>query len=232
MLLLGVRQRQARRLPRVLLRQRYGERGERRREQQRLALGRTGLKDDLQLVAEAHVQHLIGFVEHDRAERIEAQVLSVDVIAQATGRPDDDLSARAERHRLPPRVHTAYTRDNTLVREQPLQFFRDLQRQLSRRAHHERARAPLGVLGLEHQRPDTKPKSDGFPRAGAGRYQQNSPCRRVEHRSLYRSKVGKTPCSERSSQRRGRGSERESGGFAGGSGIGGRGIRRFGHAGG
>ena len=39
--------------------------GDGRREQQRAALGRRGVEDELEVLAEAQVEHLVGLVEHD-----------------------------------------------------------------------------------------------------------------------------------------------------------------------
>ena len=45
--------------------------GMRRREQHRLALGRRRREDRLDVLGEAHVEHLVGLVEHDEPHGVE-----------------------------------------------------------------------------------------------------------------------------------------------------------------
>ena len=46
---------------------------ERGREEQRLALARTRLDDPVDGRAEAHVEHPVGLVEHEHADRVELE---------------------------------------------------------------------------------------------------------------------------------------------------------------
>jgi hypothetical protein len=52
-----------------------------------------GLEDELQVLAEAEVEHLVGLVEHHGLQRREVERAALDVIAQAAGRADDDMRA-------------------------------------------------------------------------------------------------------------------------------------------
>ena len=63
-------------------------------EQQRLALGRALARHLGDVVEEAHVQHAVRFVEHQRVEGIELQVAAFQVIQDAARR------ALRERRRL------------------------------------------------------------------------------------------------------------------------------------
>ena len=57
--------------------------------------------DDLLHVAdEAHVEHTVGFVEHQDFDRIEAHEALVEQIEQAAGRGDQDIDAAGERVHL------------------------------------------------------------------------------------------------------------------------------------
>src|SRR3546814_4096735 len=55
------------------------------------------IEDFLEVVAKAHVEHFIGFVEDGDAERGEVERPTFEVIAQAPRRADDDLHALSER---------------------------------------------------------------------------------------------------------------------------------------
>ena len=67
------------------------------REQQGLALERR-LVDDLQDVAgEAHVEHAVGFVEHEDLDLVEADLALLHEIEQAAGRGDENVDAIGKR---------------------------------------------------------------------------------------------------------------------------------------
>ena len=63
------------------------------REQQRAAAGRGGVEDFLEVVAEAHVEHLVGFIEHDIAQGREVHGAALQMVAQAARGADDDMDA-------------------------------------------------------------------------------------------------------------------------------------------
>ena len=70
--------------------------GDRGAEQRRLALQREGAEDPLQVVGEAHVEHLVGLVEHDGRDLVEAERAAIQVIDRAAGRRDHDVHAARE----------------------------------------------------------------------------------------------------------------------------------------
>ena len=65
------------------------------REQQGAAFGRRLVQDVLQILAEAHVQHLVGLVEHRDLQLGQVQIAPVDMVLQTAGRADDDVDAEA-----------------------------------------------------------------------------------------------------------------------------------------
>ena len=88
----------AHRVAQVALGDAVDARRHRRREQHRLALGRRRLEDRLDVLGEAHVEHLVGLVEHDDAHAVERQRAAADVVERPARRGDDDVdAARAAR---------------------------------------------------------------------------------------------------------------------------------------
>ncbi len=63
------------------------------REEHGLARGRGRLEDRLQVLGEAHVEHLVGLVQHHDADGVEAQGPSPHVIEGAPGRRHHDLGS-------------------------------------------------------------------------------------------------------------------------------------------
>ena len=55
-----------------------------------------GAEDRLDVLGEAHVEHLVGLVEHDHADAVELQRAAVDVVDRPAGRGDDDVHAVAQ----------------------------------------------------------------------------------------------------------------------------------------
>ena len=80
----------------VPLRDRVDPRGQRRREEHGLALRRGRLQDRLEVVGEAHVEHLVGLVEHHDTDVVEWQGAAADVVDGPAGRGDDDVDAAVE----------------------------------------------------------------------------------------------------------------------------------------
>ncbi len=78
-----------------------------RGEQQRLALSGQ-FRDDLpDVVNEAHVEHAIGFVEHEKFDVAEAHRIAAHQIEQATRRGDEDIDAVEQRADLAAHRHAA-----------------------------------------------------------------------------------------------------------------------------
>ena len=57
---------------------------------------RDGLEDALDVVGEAHVEHLVGLVEHDHLDGVERQRTAADVVDDAAGGADHDVHAAVE----------------------------------------------------------------------------------------------------------------------------------------
>ena len=66
---------------------------ERRREEHRLPVQRHAREDAVDLRAEAHVEHAVGFVEHEDADAGERDRAPLEQVVQAAGRRDEDLGA-------------------------------------------------------------------------------------------------------------------------------------------
>ncbi|MOA27738.1 hypothetical protein D3C78_1486310 [compost metagenome] len=69
-------------------------------EHQRLALARAGAHDADDFLDEAHVQHAVGFVQHQRFHAAEVQRFAEQVILQPAGGADHDVGAVLQRGAL------------------------------------------------------------------------------------------------------------------------------------
>ncbi len=79
----------------------------RRAEEQRLLARRQVPEHAADVGQEAHVEHAIGFVEHEELEPGQLRVGHAEVIEEAAGRGDDDVDAAAERVLLRPHADAA-----------------------------------------------------------------------------------------------------------------------------
>jgi hypothetical protein len=140
----------------------------RRREEQALPLLGHGLEDVLDVVAETHVEHPVGLVEHDDLQRVELQRAARHVVHDAARRADDDLRPGVQRAELPLVALAAVDRhlhQAFLEKGQLAEFLRHLHRELARRAEHEHLhRAQLHVHLLDGR----DGKGRGLARAGGG----------------------------------------------------------------
>ncbi len=66
-------------------------------EQQRLTFGRGKADHLIDGLAEAHIQHPIGFIHHQRLQRIQRHGALLQVIQQTTRRGDDDMRRMLQR---------------------------------------------------------------------------------------------------------------------------------------
>ena len=115
----------------------------RRREQCDLARRRRLLQDRLDVVDEAHAQHLVGFVQHQRLELRQIQRAVFQVIDHAARRADDDVHAAAQRAQLRTVALAAVDRQHVeagQVRGVALEGLGHLDRQFARRRQHQRLR--------------------------------------------------------------------------------------------
>ena len=111
-------------------------------EEQRLPVARDLADDAVDLRREPHVEHAVGFVQHEHLEIVEHHVLPLEVIDQATGRRDDDVDAGAQLLLLRLDRHAAVHRHDAQcgVSRVLVHAFFHLDAQLARRREHQRAR--------------------------------------------------------------------------------------------
>ena len=105
-----------------------------RREQTRVPLGGDERHDLAHLLGEAHVEHLVGFVEDESAHAIELQLAALQQVEDPPGRPHDDLSASADAVDLFSDGLTAVDRlrVQTATRADAAELFADLRGELPR----------------------------------------------------------------------------------------------------
>ena len=146
------------------------------RKQQSATLIRGRFENFFKIVAEAHVEHFVGFIEHDIAQAGEIECAAFEVIAQAARGADDDLGPVVECTAFLDCVHTADTRCDAQARlgEQPHQFAADLQRQFARGCDHQRqgAAAKAFGFGFENAFGHGDAKGNRLARAGLCRHEQ------------------------------------------------------------
>jgi hypothetical protein len=85
------------RLLQVAARDRHDPRRERRRKQRRLPRRRRLLDDGFDVLGKAHIEHLVGLVQHQHFDEPEIERAAAHVIEHAARRADHDLSAAAQR---------------------------------------------------------------------------------------------------------------------------------------
>ena len=128
-----------------------GHRG--REEQEVTLLGYFG-KDRLEALREAHRQHLVGFVEDDRLDAVEAGCTTLHEVDEATRGGDDDLYATAKRAYLC-LDRGASVDGEDAYRGEVLAIGRevvsDLQTELSGRAEDEGAWCSDAIVGLSQK---------------------------------------------------------------------------------
>ena len=130
---------------------------------------RQAREDRLEVVGEAHVEHLVGLVEHHGPHRVEDQRLALEVVERAAGRGHHHVDAALERAQLLAVALPAVDREH--ARAQPaavlVDRLGDLHGELARRHEHQRLRPPgpraLGAEALQQG------QGEGRGLAGAGR---------------------------------------------------------------
>ncbi len=153
----------------------FGDGGDARRhrggKERRLPRGRRGRENRLEVVGEAHVEHLVGFVEHEDLERREIERGAAQVIEGAAGRGHDDLDTAAQGADLLIHRRAAVERHHGQGRLLGVLVdrFGDLHRQLARGHEHEGARHPLlRRRRLEQPVQHRQGERGGLAGAGAG----------------------------------------------------------------
>ena len=111
------------------------------REEQVLTLRRQGLHDASDRQDEAHIEHLVGLVEHEDLDLVETHAAALQVIDQAARRGDDDIDAALQRLDLRAGGHAAEHRGDGEVEELAIdpEALGDLAGQFARRAENQHA---------------------------------------------------------------------------------------------
>ncbi len=145
------------------------------REHQRAPFLGRAAQDELQILAETQVQHLVRLVQHAGAQGGQVQRAALDMVAQAAGGADDDMGAALQRPALGAIVHAADAGGDARARlfVKPAQLARHLQGQLARGRDGQRQR--LLCVGQGVARKDVaghgQAEGHGLARAGLGRDQ-------------------------------------------------------------
>jgi hypothetical protein len=141
--------------------------GEGRGEQQVLALLGQQREDALDVADEAHVEHAVGFVQHQRLHGREVERALLHVVEQAAGRGDQDVERAREAVDLRLHAHTAedHGRLHRRVLAVDAHGFLDLRGELARgrEDQHADAAARLGVARGDLVR---EPLQDGQHESG------------------------------------------------------------------
>ena len=130
---------------------------ERRREQQGLPLRRQEIENALEVRQEAHVEHAIGFVQHEKLHLRQQYAATVGVIEQAARRGNQNFDAAAQVGLLDFHVDAA-EHDGAAQRQMLVvghHALMHLDRQFARRRQHQRAhrvarRRGAGIGMLDH----------------------------------------------------------------------------------
>ena len=129
--------------------------GRHRRGEQRdlLVLGRVG-QDPLDILGEAHLQHLVGLVEDEVVEVADVQGALLEVVDHPARRADDDVRATLEPGQLRAVGGAAVDREHVhgQMRAVTAERLGDLQRQLAGGRQHQRLRGPAGGVDLGEDR--------------------------------------------------------------------------------
>ena len=138
------------------------------REQQRLALRRALLGDHGDVVVEAHVEHAVGFVQHQRVQRLQVQAAAFQVVHDAPRRADDDVRAMLQAGQLRAHRRAAAQRQDLDVvfgAGQAAQFLGHLVGQFACRAQHQRLHREAARVQVGQQR---QAEGGGLAAAGLG----------------------------------------------------------------
>ena len=176
----------------------------RRGEQRGLPAFRSAAKDLLDVLGEAHVEHLVCFVEDDDLKAAQLQRPPVDVVERAPGGRHHDVNATLKRPQLPADRLAAVDRQDPRADVTPVATHRlgDLHREFARRDQHqgERLRPPaVAEEPLEHG----KREGGRLPRPGRGLPDQVTALKqRRDRRPLYRCRLLIAQAGERAAQLR------------------------------
>ncbi len=141
------------------------------RKHQRAAIGGRFFQNEFQIFAEAEIEHLVGFVKHNSADRRQVECIALDVVAQATRRADDDMGTTLQRPALVADIHAADAGCDGDAGEfiKPFQLALDLHGQFAGRCDCQRQRCgSLTEAGIFRQQRGCERDAEGNRLAGAG----------------------------------------------------------------
>ena len=150
----------------VLLRDAPDLRGHRRREERHVLVVRGVGEDRLDVVREAHLEHLVGLVEDEEAQLTQVERALLEVVHDPARRADDDVHAAAQRAELHAVGLPAVDGQHVHARQPsgiPLEGLAHLEGELSRGSEHERLRRLLLEVELAEDG-----QREGRRLAGAG----------------------------------------------------------------
>ena len=141
-----------------VLRRELPDLGGHRRREERDVLVRRGVRQDrLDVVGEAHVEHLVGLVEHQEPQLGQVEGALVQVVHDPAGRADDDVHSTAQRGELDAVPLPAVDREHAYAAQVGgvlLERLAHLERELTRRRQDQGLRRLLGQVepGEDRQR--------------------------------------------------------------------------------
>jgi len=146
------------------------------REQQGAPLSRRCLENELEIVPESEIQHLVRLIQDDGPEVPCHERVALEMVAQASGRADDDVAASHEGAALGTHVHAPDTgcHDSARLFVEPFQLPLDLKGQLPCGGNDQRQRRTASgkaVFTAKQCRAQRNTVCDGLSRARLCRYQ-------------------------------------------------------------
>jgi hypothetical protein len=138
---------------------------------------RRGLEDQLEVLGEAHVEHLVGLVERHHAQVGEVQRLAPQVVERTPRRRHHHVGAAPQGGHLAVELLAAVDRDHRGAELAPVPVERlgHLHRELARRHQHQRQRAPRRGPFARDALQDGERERRGLARAGRRLPQQVAP---------------------------------------------------------
>ena len=157
----------------------FGRHG--RGEEQRLPGERHQLADPLDVRNEAHVEHAVGFVDHQQFNAGQQQPAALSVVEQAARGGDQHIDAARQLHILVAERHAAdQQRDVELLAGAVfVELFLDLGGELAGRLQDQRARHARPGAALFQQRQHRQHECRGLAGAGLGDAEHIPSCQHV-----------------------------------------------------
>ena len=154
-----------------------------RGEEQGLARERHQLADALDVGDEAHVEHAVGFVDHQQFDAGEQQASALGMVEQAAGRRDQHVDAA---HQLGVLIVERNAADDQrdvelVVLAVFLEMFGDLRGEFARRLENERARHARARAALLEHREHRQHEGGGLAGAGLRNAEHVAACENVRN---------------------------------------------------